>query len=269
MSRRYIASAISTCVGENPYEAICDKLEQMWRRENSESYFMYHNVYKPNGSLLKKQRKLQKSLTSDEAKKATEIKNDTSLTTKEKVNKIQSIPNTTLSSDAHELVINQLKSEVSTSHGVHNEQSAIQKYANETNQIVEPLHRLCKKEYANIIISGKVDGIVKQSDEVFKIVEVKNRTRRLFHKVVSYEYCQVQCYMYILDQKECDIVEKFNNDINIFPVERNQTYIEFVFDALSKFDRLLTLIQNDSDLQRDYATSDNQDDFIKSFIGLH
>ena len=49
-----------------------------------------------------------------------------------------------------------------------------------------------------VFIGGKVDGVMFDNDgERWKIIEIKNRAKRLFNMVVEYEFIQVQVYLMI------------------------------------------------------------------------
>lgn len=264
--RKYTASKLAACIGENPHEAVNDVFEELFMGENQDVYNACIKKYKPASSFIKKKRMLYNSLNSPEAKAMRKIQTDGSKNITEKVESLQNVENSTLTAEQHTLLMKHCKSQSSTNHGVKSEQTALDLYANQTNQPVEKFAKLCSKEYGNFVIRGKMDGIVKGEDGTFKVVEVKNRTRRLFHQVVSYEYCQTQCYLWIHDQQHCDLVEKYKDTINIFPIERNESYIAFMLHALEKFDDLLTRIQGDEEVQREYFTQEDQEGYLKNLI---
>ena len=266
MNHRYSASYVASCVGQNPYESLADKLESCWLKRDSQSYFKFVNLYKPKDSYLKKVKLLKKSKSSSEAKEAQNIQNDTSLSVEEKVSKIRKIEKTTLSKEEHELLIKDVKSNVSTKHGIAKEQSALDIYADSTGQVVGKIDKLMEKEYGTIIVNGKVDGIVQYTSGEYKIVEIKNRTRRLFGKVVNYEYCQVQCYLYIHNQKFCDLVENYKGKINIFTIERDDDFIKSMLNVLVEFDKLIGTFQYSTELWDEYSKSDREH-FILHVIG--
>lgn len=54
-------------------------------------------------------------------------------------------------------------------------------------------------------ICGMVDGIEKD-----KIIEIKNRTKRIYKKVFDSERLQVFCYMFLLHMKRAEIQERHN-----------------------------------------------------------
>tara|TARA_A100001015_G_scaffold294476_1_gene372289 strand:- start:103 stop:885 length:783 start_codon:yes stop_codon:yes gene_type:complete len=60
-----------------------------------------------------------------------------------------------------------------------------------------------------IVIRGKVDGIV---DDV--IVETKNRTKRLFHRIPNYEKVQLEAYMFLTEMDKAIHIECYNEEQN-------------------------------------------------------
>lgn len=266
MGRSYTASKVAACIGENPYEIISDTLEQLWMAEDEKSYKECVKKYRPTTSLIHKRKALYSAMNSDEAKSIKKIQNDGTKSTKEKVEAINLIEKKTISTEQHEQLIKYCKSQTSTKHGVKSEQSGLDLYARKTSQCVTKYNKLCTKTEDGITIRGKVDGIVHIAEGKFKIVEMKNRTRRLFHHVVGYEFCQVQCYLWMFDQKHCDLVEKYNDEINIFPLEKNNFYISTMLTTLQNFDNFLTNIQKDEKLQSEYFASEDSDRYIKDII---
>lgn len=70
-----------------------------------------------------------------------------------------------------------------------------------------------------ILVGGKVDAFQTLSDGTEIVVEVKNRMRRLFERVVDYEYVQCMCYMYIHQSKKAKLVEKYNSEVREYDID--------------------------------------------------
>lgn len=67
-----------------------------------------------------------------------------------------------------------------------------------------------------IIIRGKIDGIQEN-----KIIESKNRTKRLFNKIPDYEKVQLESYMYLTDLNKSVHIEHYNDTHNITKYDQN------------------------------------------------
>ena len=71
----------------------------------------------------------------------------------------------------------------------------------------------------NIIIRGKMDGI---SDG--HVVETKNRTKRLFHKIPDYEKVQMESYMFLSGLNKCIHIEHYDEDSNETIYEHDEVF---------------------------------------------
>jgi hypothetical protein len=53
-------------------------------------------------------------------------------------------------------------------------------------------------------------------------VEIKNRTNRLFRRVVEYENIQIQVYLQMLGLVRARLVEQYNNQIASHDIDRDE-----------------------------------------------
>lgn len=126
-----------------------------------------------------------------------------------------------------------IKSEVNTFRGIRDEEEAINSVVRETSRQVVGADGYRSKIYYktfrfthqkikySIKIGGRVDGIFAcarsksskslMSDD-FRIVEVKNRQRKLFRHVPLYEQIQVQTYFQLTGSESCFFLEKFGEE---------------------------------------------------------
>lgn len=77
-------------------------------------------------------------------------------------------------------------------------------------------------------IVGKFDGF----NEVGTLVEIKNRMRRLFGRVVDYEKVQVHVYMAMSNKTQAQLVERYKNEIMIHTVDYDEDFMEGVLNEL-------------------------------------
>jgi RecB family exonuclease len=59
-------------------------------------------------------------------------------------------------------------------------------------------HDVCEIDGKKFVVVGKIDRIEERPDGSRVLVEIKNRTNRLFGRVVDYEMIQVQVYLQML-----------------------------------------------------------------------
>ena len=67
-----------------------------------------------------------------------------------------------------------------------------------------------------------VDRIEECPDGSKILVEIKNRTNRLFRRVVPYEYVQVQVYLRMVGLVHARIVEQYNNQVLSHDITRDE-----------------------------------------------
>lgn len=258
--RTFAASSVASCIGINPYEEPCDAFEAMWMKEDRQGYYKAINSHRPTTSLAKRRKLVKDALSSPTGAAIKAIQDDPNRTTAEKVGAIASVDSAALDSESHALLVKFTKSSVSTAHGVRNEDAALEMYSKETGQIVKAHRCIVTRGNGTIAIKGKIDGIVPLDGDDFKIVEIKNRTRRLFNTVRDYEHCQAQMYMYINNRNTCDLVERFRADIRVYPIARDDSFIDDTLKRLASFSELLDATMQTPD---QYMRSDDKSAYIR------
>jgi len=126
-----------------------------------------------------------------------------------------------------------------TQFGIRNENNGVEIYKKKTGNQVETSSKYYKEELFIIdneidghmdiwSVGGKVDGIATDSNNITKILEIKNRVSRLFGVVKDYEKIQCYAYMYSLDIPRIHLAEilksQKNSDMNIFPIEFDEEF---------------------------------------------
>ena len=264
--RTYAASHVAACIGENPYEKPCDIIETMWKRENPDGYMQAIARCAPADSVQKQLNDLETALTKQDGKDIIRLTNDTTIDTKTKVESIGDKTCSGLTSDETVAIKKHARSNVGTKHGTKNESSALAMYCSMSdNNALRHYVTYSSNVSNNAVLKGKVDAIVTQDDGSKRIVEIKNRTRRLFNKVLQYEYCQVQCYMLLIGAASADIAERYKDTMEIHEVVRNQEYINKTRTKLEAFDTLLGRLITRTDVQDAYFSAD-RGSFVDQFI---
>lgn len=125
-----------------------------------------------------------------------------------------------------------------TNHGTRNEdKTADTDVANLVRDDTFYEYDICTIEGTLYQIVGRIDRIQINEDGSKTIVEIKNRTNRLFNTVRDYENVQCQTYLQMLkDIRFCRLIEQFNADKKGYLIEKNdETWNKTIFPKLHNF----------------------------------
>ncbi len=114
-----------------------------------------------------------------------------------------------------------------------------------TNIIIDKEHKI-KKLFNNFYIIGEIDGLLNNDT----IIEIKNRTNRLFHRIYNYEKVQIIMYMHLYGLKHSKLVENFNNQINIIDLDMDEDFLKYVLHKIYKFSRFYNELLKNIELKR-------------------
>ena len=95
---------------------------------------------------------------------------------------------------------------------------------------------VCEIEGTKYVICGKIDRIEERPDGSRVLVEIKNRTNRLFRSVPEYEFIQVQVYLQLLGLVHARLVEQYNSQILSHDITRDEEFWDNeILPELKKF----------------------------------
>ena len=137
-------------------------------------------------------------------------------------------------------------------YGNHHESSAIDLYEEQTGyKVTDQQKKVTKKiitsQYPHVewYLVGKLDGLAIENSGEQIVVEIKNRTTRLFGHLKEYEKPQIQSYLKLMGLKHGHLVESLQVDktkpyarkreIKIIPVEYEEKYWDNIKQRLSGF----------------------------------
>jgi PD-(D/E)XK nuclease superfamily len=138
-------------------------------------------------------------------------------------------------------VISHITSNVYTSHGTRSEDKTSDKVAaDEGARLVRDnafySYELCTIGQTKFVVTGKIDRIEEREDGSRILVEIKNRTNRLFRRVVEYEMIQVQVYLQMLGLVHARLVEQYNNQVLSHDISRDEElWTNTIVPALERF----------------------------------
>lgn len=79
-------------------------------------------------------------------------------------------------------------------------------------------------EDIEFILCGRIDGYQIDENEII-LIEIKNRTNRLFYRLYDYENVQIQCYLYLMKINKAKLIENYDNKTNIIEINKDENLI--------------------------------------------
>lgn len=234
---RFNASEIASLVGRNPYKSADEAITDCWNRHARKRGI---NAPKAPTFILKALKVVDnnKEVVGDLMDKIKNTANTTE-TSKETFNKAVNISTKInqmdLTADEKTALIDYTNSKLYTNYGTRKENKVHDVYKEMTGNTIGVVNKMFVKEVGDFEVGGKIDG---QLDDG-TIIEIKNRTRRLFAEVREYEGIQIQTYLHLLEQKEAHLVECYNDGekkhVNIIEVKKNENvWNDIILPGLQK-----------------------------------
>lgn len=174
-------------------------------------------------------------------------------------------------------------------YGTQHEDSAVDLYSKQTGAVVSDQQKKVVKKIVtsqsppvewNLI--GKIDGLATFKDGSQKIVEIKNRTTRLFGVLKGYEKPQIQSYLKLTGHNEGHLVESLNIDkaktpygrqreIKIIPVTYEPEYWNFLKTRMAGFVNFFGDFLKNDQLQDLVLMGPNQqgEELLKGLLGTY
>jgi hypothetical protein len=242
------ASDVAAILDRNKFVKRSEIFDAMWKR-HSPSTFLGQTKDEIALSALARCDPAEKTLLVSTAQHVAKDAIDAKTQYVKAENQIKS--SITLSPTDKEVVLDQLKSQVFTAHGIRAESKTadlIQKKENVVLQVDEKFYNfpLCVIGGTRYQISGKIDRMEQVGDEVV-LVEIKNRINRLFPTLPDYEFIQVQTYFQIipLNIQRAKVIQQHQSDTSTIMVERdddvwNSEILPLILDFCSDLHNAMT-----------------------------
>ena len=113
------------------------------------------------------------------------------------------------------------------------------------NITIDKKHKI-KLLFDNFYIIGEIDGLLNNDT----IIEIKNRTNRLFNCIYNYEKVQIIMYMHLCGLKHSKLVENFNNQINIIDLDMDEDFLKYVLNKIYKFSKFYDELLKNIEIKR-------------------
>lgn len=261
------ASQIAACIGYNRHKKPWESMESMWERVSPETY---RDALRRTGSTTEAE--MIEAMIRDNSMVAdiihaseAESKDSEDVATKYDA-ACHMIKHLNLSDDDQQIVDATVKRNLYTNYGTSSEHKALMKIQDHLGIEAQPDDMFYKMQIGSVdgvdvYIGGKIDAIT--SDRKL-VVEIKNRIRRLFHKVPFYEIIQLQTYLQLLQVDRGIIVECLNAtqqdvSMNIVPVSKDSHMWNHVLvPKMKEYARVFIQLLTDSDFQDAFLSSTPQ-----------
>lgn len=145
-------------------------------------------------------------------------------------------------------------------YGTNREKITVEHFQNKYNMKVIINKKYYRKVFykvnnINFSFIGEIDGMLENGN----ILEIKNRTRRLFHRVYNYEKDQMYIYMYLLNKQKCVLAEHYNNEINDMCIVFDNNYMDKLLKHLKIFAHYYDELINNVDMQKELLLYSDKD----------
>lgn len=118
------------------------------------------------------------------------------------------------------------------------------------------------------VVRGRIDGLVtvidKNNKPSHKLIEIKNRTARLFDTIPQYEKIQLCFYMKFLNLDDAELVERYKDNMNIIPFNYNHLLYKQSLKILSRsIDYMYNLWTDSSEIKKYHSmTVDERNTYL-------
>lgn len=231
------ASEVAAILGRNQYKPREDVFDELWKKYSPCTFSGKTKRDKAEEALSASSsaQSILRNAVSIKAENSTQVQEIFSAA-KDKINS-----DSNLNEIQKAEVIEHIRSKVYTTHGTRTEDKTSDKVATEQNvKLVRDNsfynYHVCTLGDTQFVVTGKIDRIEERPDGSKILVEIKNRTNRLFRRVVEYEMIQIQVYLQMLGLVHARLVEQYNNQVMSHDVERDEElWNNIIVPGLAKF----------------------------------
>jgi len=217
------ASDVAAILGRNQYKPRQEVLNDLWKKYAPQTFTGKTKKDKAEEALSAstEARAVLAVALNTKAKDSLEVQKIFS----EALEKVNSDTKLSVSQKAE--VAEHLRSRVYTTHGTRSEDKTAEKVTVQENvKWVKDNsfynYDVCQLGDRKFVVTGKIDRIEERPDGSKVLVEIKNRTNRLFRKVVEYEMIQVQVYLQMLGLVHAKLVEQYNTQVMSHEITRDE-----------------------------------------------
>jgi hypothetical protein len=269
------ASNLAACIGMNRYKGAHEAMEDMWQKLDASGF---RAAFARNARQTKKDA-LDAALKTNVkvieavagALQADNASSSETVGVTDRVNAI--IDEQKLAPETTKLIKEHTQSRVFTKYGS-NREDVVYEELRRQGLDIQKNPAFLKKQMGRIgddvwYLGGKIDAMTKDRT---RVVEIKNRVRRLFGTVVEYEHVQLQSYMQLLNVQHASLAECFTPkdlvmQINVMNIDRDDAWWESVImPKLTKFVTLVLELVDDADAQDLYVQHEDKEAYVTGYL---
>jgi len=268
------ASEVAAAIGMNPYKQPSEVFKNLWSKWCPETFTGQTKIDEQLEALSRLSVDNQRIMAvaskhvAKDAEEATQLlANATSIIER----------SSEIALEDKEKIIELLKTQVSTGHGLRTEDIVVAKVSREENIALMRDTELYSvpiidftqsggeeedKSGREFVVRGKIDRLQVDEDGDLVLVEVKSRMNRLFYEVRDYEWVQVQVYLQMLPQqiKKAKLIEQYLDETNSMYIERDDDFwANEIEPALRKFCEELNTAMNGEGGTKRESTNDKEE----------
>jgi len=219
------ASEVAAIIGRNKYKPRSEVLDELWKKYSPETFKGKTKNDRAQEALSasSEARTVLASAVAIKARDSNQVQ-DVFNTARDAVNSDSKLTETQKIE-----VIEHLRSRVYTTHGTRSEdKTSVKVQAEEGVKLVKDNsfynYEVCTLGDTKFVVTGKIDRIEEHPDGSRTLVEIKNRTNRLFKQVVEYEMIQIQVYLQMLGLVHARLVEQYNTQVMSHEIDRDEEF---------------------------------------------
>ena len=123
------------------------------------------------------------------------------------------------------------------------------------------------------VVKGRIDGLVidyEGQKPFLRLIEIKNRSNRLFGVIPQYEKMQINFYLRMLGLEHGELVERFKNDMNILEYEYDSEIYDSTLRCLSRTVDFMVNMWDSADqiMMYQQMNTDERKDFLNKNMPL-
>lgn len=243
------ASDLAACVGRNPFKSQADCVQE---------YFARFLLPKGAPAPMTKRKRTEDAF---EALKETAPETYTACVTALRAPLTTSVDvleqagvtedalkkNAAVSDEVRADIISLMKNSLFTRFGTEQEEpvrAAMPDRPVKTDAFVKRL--LYSDDEYDVYVGGRCDGVVYDEDGAARIIEIKNRIRRLYNNVPEYERVQLMAYLYINNVERGELVERHRANVARHEVSFDPSFWEGITADARRFVECLTRFGGDA-----------------------
>jgi len=269
------ASDVASLIGENKYQIMENTLLKIWYNTNK---YQAKNIFKKYGKHLINSNNILNKINIDRENNS---KNSfdkmifiaTELPTDQLSTQLNLIKNEANKEGLNKVTVDEIQSRIFKKRGINAEKYILDNYEEKQNINItdrnkdymwDDIQFYYNNQKYTYILAGMIDGIDLKNK---RIIEAKNRVRKIMYNIPKYEIIQTHVYMYLWSMEECELVQSYGDQTHTTIIAFDQHIWSNIIKKLNTIVFTLNmLINGDKDIQKKIITKATNLNFLKKNI---